>query len=165
MTVPFAAVSPGQPVILAADHAGYDLKQAIKEFLTSHQIAVEDVGCFSANTAVDYPRIGETAIHAMPQHPEAKAILVCGSGVGVCIAANRFAHIRAVLAHDVHLARMSRLHNNANVLCLGGRFVAPALAETIVETWLSTLYEGERHEARVSMLQNLNTSVGQPMGC
>lgn len=146
---------------LAADHAGYHLKEHIKSFLAaSHpDITVEDTGCYSPER-VDYPNIIESAIKTMAstENNATYGIFICGSGVGVSMAANRFGHIRAVLANDASTAVMSRKHNDSNVLCLGARVIAPERAELITRIWLTTPFEGGRHQARVDQMARLSST-------
>lgn len=149
-------------IAIGADHAGYPLKEALIEYLKAQGVAVEDVGCFSTDS-VDYPHIARDVVQAMNSHGHARGILCCGSGIGVSIAANRFPQIRAALANDLYSARMSRQHNDANVLCMGSRVIAPALAIEILKTWLDTPFEGERHQRRVDQLGSLvQPEEGQP---
>jgi ribose 5-phosphate isomerase B len=144
-----------QKIVLACDHAGYSLKSVIKDALVERGFEVMDLGCGSADDKVDYPQKAEALALAMKEHGINRGIITCGSGVGVQIAANRHPWIRAVHAHDAHLAKLSREHNDSNVLCIGGRFVAPAYGVTIVESWLSGVFEADRHQPRVGMLECL----------
>ncbi|MEB3245443.1 MAG: ribose 5-phosphate isomerase B [Vampirovibrionales bacterium] len=150
-------------LFLASDHAGYALKEALKTMLSRVEgLHVSDLGCASADVPADYPPIAGQLCQqllASPDPETARGILVCGSGVGMAIAANRFNGVRAVLAHDLHTAALSRLHNNTNVLCLGARMIAPELASAIVETWLSTTFEADRHAPRVQQLDALGASA------
>ncbi|HEY9745574.1 MAG TPA: ribose 5-phosphate isomerase B, partial [Oculatellaceae cyanobacterium] len=145
-----------EKVILGADHAGYRLKEHLADAFRRMGLQVEDVGCFDENS-VDYPDISRKLAKALQAEPETtRGVLCCGSGVGICIAANRFPWIRAVVAHDHNTAVMSRRHNDTNVLCMGGRVIAPELAETIAKTWLETPFEGGRHQRRVDLMSNLH---------
>ncbi|MEB3206272.1 MAG: ribose 5-phosphate isomerase B [Vampirovibrionales bacterium] len=149
-------------IIIGSDHAGYVLKSKLVSLLASSGLSVHDVGCQSSDVSSDYP-LNAAAVcekllmltQVQPESQVVRGIIVCGSGVGVSIAANRFKGIRAVLSHDLHTAALSRLHNDTNVLCLGARIIAPELAFAIVETWLSTSFEGERHQPRVDQLDAL----------
>lgn len=145
---------PAKSIVIGADHAGFALKQRVVEHLQTQGITVHDVGCFSEER-VDYPDIAGEVINTMRVKQLPHAIIVCGSGIGVGIAANRYRGIRAVTANDIITARLSRLHNNANVLCLGGRIIAPELAFEITDTWLETPFEGGRHENRICLLDSL----------
>lgn len=148
-----------ETIVLGADHAGYRLKEHLADALRNRGYAVEDVGCYSEDS-IDYPAIaGELAekireIGAQTGKPP-RGVLCCGSGIGIAISANRFPWIRAVVAHDHYSAVMSRRHNDANVICLGGRVIAPELADDLLEAWLSTPFEGERHQKRVDMMGDL----------
>lgn len=142
-------------IVIGCDHAGYSLKAALADALQGWGYSIVDVGCHGETDAVDYPAISEAAALRMQTEGIERGLLVCGSGVGIMMGANRFPWIRAVHAHDAYLAQLSREHNDANVLCLGGRFVAPAYGEAILKRWLETPFAGERHQGRVSMLQHL----------
>lgn len=141
-------------IAIGADHAGYPLKEKLIGYLQEKGIPVEDVGTFNGDSA-DYPCIAAEVIQAMHKNNHTRAILCCGSGIGVSIAANRYPHIRAALANDLYAAKMSRLHNDANVLCLGSRVIAPDLAVEILDTWLNTPFEGGRHQKRVDLIDSL----------
>jgi len=155
--------SLARPIAIGCDHAGVVLKDALKQYVTEQGYTVLDCGCHSAES-VDYPSYGAAVADAILVGKAQAGILICGSGVGVSIAANRFNGIRAVLANDLNTALWSRRHNNANVLCLGARFVAEPYARDITQAWLAEPYEGERHDARVSMLDTLQVS-GTPAAC
>lgn len=148
-------------IVLGADHAGYRLKERIAEHLKSKGHDVIDVGCFSEDS-VDYPSIGKQLADALNkaqrENPgqDVRGVLCCGSGIGICMSANRFSWIRAVVAHDHNTAVMSRRHNDANVVCFGGRVIAPELAADILETWLSTPFDGGRHQKRIDLMTGLN---------
>jgi ribose 5-phosphate isomerase B len=142
------------PIILGADHAGSDLKNALVAWLRAEGHTVVDVPSH-VDQPVDYPRVSQQVIDQMRAEGLPRAILCCGSGVGVSIAANRYAGIRAVLTDNPYVARLSREHNDANVLCLGGRFVAPHLAYEIVREFLETPFSGDRHQSRVDQLDNV----------
>jgi ribose 5-phosphate isomerase B len=141
-------------IMLACDHGGYKLKQHIADFLKSKEILIIDGGCDSEES-VDYPIYGEKAARAVADNTCDGAIIVCGTGIGISIAANRVKGVRAALCHNVEYARMSRLHNNSNILALGGRFTDFSEAEKIISAWLDTEYEGGRHEKRVKMLDEI----------
>lgn len=148
-----------ETIVIGADHAGYRLKEALVTHLRQEGYSVEDIGCHS-EASVDYPAIsaGLAAVmrEKMPESAQVRGILCCGSGVGVAMMANRFPWVRAVEAHDVYTAAMSRRHNDANVLCLGGRVIAPEMAIYLLETWLGTPFEGDRHQRRVDMMSCIN---------
>lgn len=148
-------------MILGADHAGFRLKDQLLDYLKKQHFEVEDVGCFS-DDSVDYPaistRLAEAFQKAQSVDPTASVsgLLCCGSGIGIAMAANRFPWIRAVEAHDHNTAILSRKHNDANVLCFGGRVIAPELAYELFNTWISTPFEGERHQKRVDMMTHIS---------
>lgn len=139
---------------LGADHAGFALKEQVKTFVASLGHMALDQGTDSA-ASVDYPDFADAVCRSVLAGETDRGILVCGSGVGMSIAANRHRGIRAVLCTGLYLARYSRLHNDANVLCLPGRLMGPGLAEEVVRTWLETPYEGGRHQRRVEMLDRM----------
>ncbi len=139
---------------VGSDHAGWELKEYVKPVLEALGCEVTDVGTHS-EASVDYPDYASAACRKVLSGEAERAVLVCGSGVGMSMAANRFPGIRAVLCTDLYLARYSRLHNDANVLCLPGRLMGKALAEEVVKTWLSTDFEGGRHARRIEKLDNM----------
>lgn len=138
-------------VLLASDHAGFELKQHIRQTLQRLGVAFEDLGPDS-DARVDYPDFAHRVAAAISAGQAERGLLVCGSGQGMAMAANRHAGVRAALAWDEESARLSRQHNDANVLALGGRLIDHGLAERIVETWLATPFEGGRHAARVAKI-------------
>ena len=138
-------------VIIGSDHGGFSLKTIIAAHLEQQGITVEDVGCYSEDSC-DYPVIAKEVAKKVLLEA-GRGILVCGTGIGMSIAANKFKGIRASLCSDTYSARMTRKHNNSNVLCLGERVIGPGLALDIVDEWLVTDFEGGRHERRVNMLE------------
>lgn len=141
-------------VIIGADHGGYDLKVAIKEFLKKKGVEVVDVGTESL-VSCDYPDIAKKLVKEVLKEG-VKGILVCGTGIGMSIAANKYDGIRAALCSDTFSARMTREHNNSNVLCLGERVVGKGLALDIVDIWLNTAFsEGERHKNRIELIEKI----------
>lgn len=138
-------------IAIAADHAGFALKEDLKAFLAEEGHEVEDVGTDS-DRPVDYPPLCAAAARAVASGEADRAILLGGSGQGEQIAANKVHGIRAALCHDLFLARLSREHNDANVLTIGARVVAPAYAREIVRLWLATPFEGGRHVARLEQI-------------
>jgi len=139
------------PIAIGADHAGFEYKEAIKTALTAAGWQVSDKGTYSLDS-VDYPDFAHPVATMVEQGQAAAGILVCGSGNGVCMTANKHAGIRAALCWTNELAALSRQHNNANVLCLPSRFIALELAEQMVSTFLATAFEGGRHEKRVEKI-------------
>jgi ribose 5-phosphate isomerase B len=138
-------------IALGADHAGFELKQRLAEVLASEGHGVDDLGTHSLEST-DYPDWAARVAEAVATGAAERGLLVCGSGVGMAIAANRRRGVRAVAASDLYTARLARAHNNANVLALGARIVAPALAEEILAAFLATPFDGGRHERRVAKL-------------
>jgi ribose 5-phosphate isomerase B len=138
-------------VALASDHAGVTLKDSLKPWLERLQATATDLGTNSA-ASVDYPDFAHAVSRGIAEKRFDAGILVCGTGVGMSIAANRHREIRAALCSDPYTARTSRLHNDANVLCLGARVIGAGLAEEIVEAFLTTSFEGGRHAGRVTKL-------------
>jgi len=138
-------------IAMGADHAGYPVKESIRKFLEENGYSVDDTGTWSEES-VDYPdyalAVGERVVAKRSEY----GILVCGSGIGISIAANKVPGIRAALAHDVVTARLSREHNDANVLALGGRIVTAEEAIAMVQVFLGTAYAGGRHQRRIDKI-------------
>ncbi|HIE32702.1 MAG TPA: ribose 5-phosphate isomerase B [Thermodesulfobacteriaceae bacterium] len=145
-------------IVLASDHAGFNLKERVKAYLEAEGHEVLDVGCRSCES-VDYPVLGAEAIKKILSGEAERGILICGTGIGMSITANRFPGIRAALCCDCYTARMSRLHNDANVLVMGGRVVGEALALELVKIFLETPFEGGRHERRLRLIEELGGEV------
>lgn len=141
-------------IALGADHAGFPVKESIRKFLEENGYAVEDTGTWSEES-VDYPDYARAVGERVAAKRSDYGILVCGSGIGVSIAANKVPGIRAALAHDVVTARLSREHNDANVLALGGRIVTADLAIEMVQAFLSTAYAGGRHQRRIDKITQI----------
>ena len=137
-------------IIIGSDHGGYNLKQAVIEHLNKKGLDVLDLGCYSLDSC-DYPVIAK-AVAEKVLVESSKGILICGTGVGVSIAANRYDGIRASHCTDTFTARMTRMHNDSNILCLGERITGVGLALDIVDTWLNTSFEGGRHQKRIDMI-------------
>ena len=138
-------------VAIAADHAAFELKRVLVAELESLGYGALDLGTDGAD-AVDYPDIAAKLVHAIRQGQAKRGVLLCGSGIGMSIAANRHPAIRAALCHDGLTARLARQHNDANVLVLGGRLVGPELAKDCLKIFFSTDFEGGRHARRVAKL-------------
>ncbi|MEZ5670034.1 MAG: ribose 5-phosphate isomerase B [Alphaproteobacteria bacterium] len=151
-----------KPIAIASDHAGVDLKQRIVDHLQAAGHAVADLGTHGADS-VDYPDYAARMARALGDGSSERGILVCGSGIGISIAANRFAHVRAALCHDVTSARLCREHNDANVLALGARLVGDAVALDCVDAFLATAFAGGRHTRRVDKLAGLPGPIEQGM--
>jgi ribose 5-phosphate isomerase B len=139
-------------VYLAADHAGFELKGRIREHLMQRGIPVEDLGSHSAES-VNYAEFGAAVAARVSVDPEnSRGILICGTGIGMAMVANKFPGVRAAVCHDEFTARVSRSHNNANVLSLGGRVVSVELGLRLVDIFLDTPFEGGRHLERLSFI-------------
>ncbi|MFH1861508.1 MAG: ribose 5-phosphate isomerase B [bacterium] len=139
-------------IALASDHAGFLLKERIKKQLTELGHEFLDRGCFDEN-AVDYPDFGFLAARDVAEGTAERAVMVCGSGIGMSIVANKVKGVRAALCTSPELAEMSRRHNDANILTLGARFTEPEIALQIMEVWLNTPFEGGRHQRRVDKIE------------
>jgi ribose 5-phosphate isomerase B len=139
-------------ISIAADHAGYSLKERIKQVLTAAGHQVLDRGCYNEES-VDYPDYGILAARDVAEGGADRAVLICGSGIGMSIVANKVRGVRAALCANPEYAEMSRRHNDANVLTLGARFLEPDLALQIVEVWLKTPFDGGRHQRRVDKIK------------
>ncbi len=141
-------------IALGSDHAGYELKEYLKAFLPSIGVEYEDMGT-DTSEAVDYPDYGVKVARGVNCGEYERGLLICGTGIGMSIVANRFANVRAALCHNVFMAQSSREHNNANILILGARVISPEDAETIVKTWFATGFAGGRHSRRVEKIKAL----------
>lgn len=139
--------------VIASDHAGFALKERVKEWLKARGIDAHDLGVHSAERA-DYPDYGHRVGKAIAAGEYDRGILVCGSGIGISIAANRHTGVRAALCSDVFSARVARQHNDANVLALGQRVIGEGLAEAILDAFLSAEFEGGRHAERLRKLDD-----------
>jgi ribose 5-phosphate isomerase B len=137
-------------IIFASDHAGYPLKELLKSHVQAAGYTIEDVGTHSLEST-DYP-IHAKDLCSRVLETRGMGILICGTGIGVSITANRIPGIRAALCTNELMARMSRMHNNANVLCMGDRVIGPELAKAVTDTFLDTDFEGERHLRRINMI-------------
>jgi ribose 5-phosphate isomerase B len=137
---------------IATDHAGLDLKNLTVEMLKEKGHEVIDLGPFD-KTRVDYPDFAMKVCSHVLEDKESHGILICGSGIGMSMSANRHKGIRAALCHDAYTAAMARAHNDANVLCFGERVVGPGVAESIVDAWCAGLFEGGRHTGRVAKIE------------
>ena len=144
-------------IAIGSDHGGYDLKMEIISYLNSQGLEYKDFGSCDGKESVDYPDYGKTVAEAVSSGEFEKGIIICGTGLGISITANKVPGIRAALCTDSYMARMSREHNDANVLALGGRVVGPGLALDIVETWLNTTFAGGRHKTRVDKISAVET--------
>lgn len=141
-------------IAIGADHAGYGLKEGVKGYLKERGHEVEDLGTHSEETT-DYPPICAAVARAVRDGRADRGVVLGGSGQGEQMTANKVRGIRAALCHDLYTARMARSHNDANVLSMGARIVAPEMALLILETWLQTEFEGGRHERRVGQIMEI----------
>lgn len=141
-------------IAIGCDHSALALKETIKSYLESRMIPFEDFGSFTSESS-DYPRIAELVSKAILSGQFDRGILICGTGVGMSIAANKFSGIRAVVCSEPYSAILAKRHNNANVLCFGARVVAGGLATLITEGWLNASFEGERHQRRIDMITRI----------
>ncbi|MCX8116392.1 MAG: ribose 5-phosphate isomerase B [Desulfobacterota bacterium] len=146
---------------LACDHGGYELKEALKSFLRELNHEPLDFGTFSGE-AVDYPDYGIRAAEKVSRGELERAILICGTGIGMSIVANKFRGVRAALVQDLFSARLSREHTDANILVIGGRIVARELAKEIVKVWLETPFSGGRHKRRLEQIERLEEKNFRP---
>ena len=142
-------------IAVGSDHAAYELKEAIKEKLISEGHEVIDVGCDSTES-VDYPKYGHAVGRAVASGEAERGIAVCGSGIGISIACNKVPGIRAALCTSVEMAEMCRRHNNANVVCMGARMISQELAFDIIDTWMTTDFEGGKHLRRINEIEDLD---------
>ena len=139
-----------EKLIIGSDHGGFNLKNTIIDFLKTKGYDVEDFGCYTQESC-DYPVVAKSVAQKIVQ-TGGRGILVCGTGIGVSIVANRFDGIRASHCTDTFTARMTRMHNDSNILCLGERVTGVGLALDIVDIWLKTEFEGGRHQKRIDMI-------------
>lgn len=137
-------------IAIGSDHGGFALKEVILPLLTELGHEIDDVGCFGSDS-VDYPGFADLVCDKVAGGAAEKGILICGTGIGMSMAANKHKGIRAALCSEQYTARMSREHNDANVLCIGDRVTGPGVAEEIVRTWLATPFEGGRHLRRIEL--------------
>ena len=142
-------------IILACDHAGYELKEQIKEFFNKENITTIDVGCYSKDSC-DYPDFAKAGNEKVLESANNVGIYICGTGIGMCMAANRNPKIRAALCNSANLASLARRHNDANVLVLGGRFITKSKAIRIIKVFLTTNFEGGRHAKRIKKLKGVS---------
>ncbi|MCL1831684.1 MAG: ribose 5-phosphate isomerase B [Oscillospiraceae bacterium] len=138
-------------IIFGSDHGGYATKEFLKKCLDKRKIPFIDCGC--DGSSVDYPDIAEKVCREVLKKPDNKGVLLCGTGIGISISANKVKGIRAALCSDYYSAKLTRLHNDSNVLCLGGRTIGEEVAWELLEVWLNTAYSGDsRHTARIEKI-------------
>lgn len=147
-------------IAIGSDHGGFKLKEEIRSYLSTFEnIEVIDKGCFNENS-VNYPDYAEVVGNSVVSKEVDKGILICGTGIGISIAANKIKGIRAALCHDHLTAYLAAEHNNANILCFGGRTTGIETAKDIVKTWLSTEFEGGRHNNRIDLIKKIEEKQG-----
>lgn len=145
-------------IVIGSDHGGLELKQEIKNLLIEKGIACEDLGTCTGDS-VDYPDFGQLVARQVSTGGAEKGILICGTGIGMSIVANKFPGVRAALATDVFMATMAKEHNNANILVLGGRVLDNARAREMVTAWLETEFAAGRHQARLDKIAALENEL------
>jgi ribose 5-phosphate isomerase B len=141
-------------IAIGSDHAAYDFKEEIKAYLKGCGLKLKDFGAYSTER-VDYPRYGEAVARAVAEDSCERGLLFCGTGIGISISANKVPGIRAVVCSEPYSAKLSRLHNDTNVLAVGARVVGIELAKMIIDLWLETPFEGGRHQKRVEMIDRI----------
>ena len=147
-------------ITIGSDHAATELKETVKKVLAEFDAEINDVGTFGTER-VDYPDIAEKVCADVTSGKSERGIVLCGTGIGISIAANKINGIRCALCGDVYSAKMSREHNNANVLAMGGRVIGSGLAGEIVRAWLTTDFAGKRHERRINQITALEQKNSQ----
>ena len=145
-------------IVIGSDHGGLELKEVIKAALISRGMDVNDCGTDN-DESVDYPDFAEKVASAVSRSEADQGILICGTGIGMSIVANKFPGVRAALVTDEFMAQMAKEHNNANILVLGGRVLAAEMAVKMVNTWLDAAYEGGRHQRRLDKISQLEDAV------
>ena len=141
-------------IALGCDHGGYELKQEIVKYLEENKVEYKDYGCYDTSS-VDYPEYAKKVAHAVADGEAEKGILICGTGIGISIAANKVKGIRAALCHDCFSAQATREHNDANIVAMGARVIGPGLAVKIVDTFLNTPFSNdERHIRRIAQIED-----------
>ena len=145
-------------IVIGSDHAGFEVKEELRTYLREQNVEVEDLGVPNEAPA-DYPDIGAVVAEKVARGEFEQGILICGSGIGMSIVANRFAGVRAALCHDLYTARMSREHNDANVLVLGGRVTGKGLAREILKVWLASRFQGGNHQRRLEKIKSLEGKI------
>lgn len=144
--------------VIASDHGGLEMKNAIRDYLSERDLAVLDLGPQS-DSSVDYPDFGEKVAGMVSRGEAEKGILICGTGIGMSIVANKFPGVRAALVTDEFTAKMSKEHNNANILVMGGRVLGLDQATVMVSIWLDTTFEAGRHQLRLDKISQLEKSL------
>ena len=142
-------------IAIGCDHGGYKLKEVLKKYLTEKGMEITDFGCYDEKS-VDYPLYGAKVARSVASKENDFGILICSTGIGISISANKVKGIRAALCGDLHSAEMTRRHNDANVICMGARVISVEKAIALADIFVNTEYEGGRHDARVAMLNALD---------
>lgn len=146
-------------IYIGSDHAGFQLKKIIIDYIINNfEIEVIDKGAYSENSC-DYPDYAIEVCKEIQNTPNSAGILICGTGIGMSIVANKFENIRAALCTNSTMAKFARLHNNSNVLCLGSRIIGPETAKDIVQQFINTNFEGGRHQKRLEKIQSIEKKV------
>ncbi len=145
-------------IAIGSDHGGLLLKEAVKKLLAEREIPFEDCGTDNGDS-VDYPDFGERVARKVSAGEVERGILVCGTGIGMSIVANKFPYVRAALVTDSFMAQMAKEHNNANILVLGGRVLDESAAKTMVATWLDATFEGGRHQGRLDKIAKIEQEL------
>ena len=141
-------------IIIGCDHAAYSLKEKVKQYLIKNDIEVEDAGTHSKDS-VDYPDFAIQVASQISSGKFKRGILICGTGIGMSMVANKFPHVRAALCNDLFSAKMSRAHNDANILTMGGSVMGDALALEVVNVWMNTPFGGGRHQTRLNKFDKI----------
>ncbi len=141
-----------EKIAIASDHSGVELKAAISELLVEEGFEVLDLGPSDPEVSVDYPDYGKAVAELVSSGEVERGVLICGTGIGMSIVANKFPGVRAALVHDRFTTEATKEHNNANILVMGARVVTPVLAKELVKLWLSTEYAGGRHQRRLDKI-------------
>jgi ribose 5-phosphate isomerase B len=147
-------------IALGSDHAGFELKEDLRAYLAELEIEALDLGTYSEDST-DYPDVAAKVAEKVARGEVERGLLICGTGIGMSIVANRFAGVRAALCHDLYTARISREHNDANILALGGRLIGKGLAREILKVWLESEFQGGRHERRIRKIAALEGKTGK----
>lgn len=153
MIVTHSTEAVAMKLAIGSDHGAYELKEELKTWLKDHSYDFEDIGTFHGERC-DYPQVAKTLAEKIQAGTADRGILLCGTGIGISIAANKFDGIRCALAHDHYTAQMSRQHNDANVLAMGGRVLGPEVAKDVLQAWLTTDFEGDRHQRRLDQIKS-----------
>lgn len=144
-------------IFIGCDHAGFDYKEEVREFFASKGIEMEDMGCYE-NSRVDYPDFASKVAQAVQQNEGSRGVLICGTGIGVSICANKHKGIRAALCHTEFEAEMTRKHNDANIICVGSRTTGMSVVLRLIDVFLKEEFEGGRHAARVEKMNALDNA-------